>query len=75
MGLFPCFGARREQPATVLTDEVIPINGLLRYMNGSIELAFKFDDVLEPDKLRQSLERLMQIGNWKQVGGRLRRRV
>ncbi|CAG8197197.1 unnamed protein product [Penicillium olsonii] len=74
MRLFNYLRPRREQPTAVLTDEVIPINGLFRYMDGTMELAFKFDDVLEPDKLRQSLERLLQIGNWRHLGGRLRRR-
>jgi hypothetical protein len=63
MGLGSWFRARRKQPAKVLTDEVIPINELPEYMDANIVLAFKFDDILEPDKLRQSLERLMQIGN------------
>jgi len=35
----------------------------------------KFDDVLDGDKLNESLTRLLSIGNWRKVGGRLRLNV
>ncbi|KAI7198592.1 hypothetical protein KC316_g3977 [Hortaea werneckii] len=32
----------------------------------------RFDDVLDPEKLRKALERLLQIGGWRKLGARLR---
>ena len=34
-----------------------------------------FDDVLDPELLKHSLERLLEIGDWKKLGGRLRMNV
>lgn len=33
---------------------------------------WQFNDVLSPDKMHQSLSRLLEIGDWKKLGGRLR---
>lgn len=35
----------------------------------------RFDSVLDAAKLHSSLTRLLEIGDWKKVGGRLRRNV
>jgi hypothetical protein len=32
----------------------------------------RFNDVLDADKLHASLSRLLEIGDWKKVGGRLK---
>jgi len=40
-----------------------------------VDFALRFDDVLDHEKLRLALERLMQIGNWRKLGARLRRNV
>ncbi|KAI7602992.1 hypothetical protein KC346_g12101, partial [Hortaea werneckii] len=32
----------------------------------------RFDDVLDPEKLRQALDRLLHIGGWRKLGARLR---
>lgn len=47
------------------------------WMNRGIALEFTlhFDDVLDPEHLRRSLERLMEIGEWKKLGARLRLNV
>jgi hypothetical protein len=34
-----------------------------------------FNDVLDADKLRVSLSRLLEIGDWRKIGGRLRLNV
>lgn len=35
----------------------------------------RFDDVLDADKLHISLSRLLEIGDWRKIGGRLRLKV
>jgi hypothetical protein len=35
----------------------------------------RFDDVLDVEKLHKSLSRLLEIGDWRMIGGRLRLRV
>ncbi len=35
----------------------------------------RFNDVLDPEKLHASLSRLLEIGDWRKVGGRLRKKV
>lgn len=34
-----------------------------------------FDDVLDPGKLHRSLARLLELGDWRKIGGRLRLKV
>lgn len=36
---------------------------------------FRFDEVLDADKLGNSLSELFQMEGWRKLGGRLRRRV
>lgn len=36
-----------------------------------VALTFRFDDVLDAEKLRASLARLLELGDWKKLGGRL----
>lgn len=36
---------------------------------------YRFDDVLDEAKLKGSLERLLEIGEWRQLGARIRLRV
>ena len=60
------------------TDDVIPLHD---FDTGDtiqaivVDFALRFDDVLDHEKLRLALERLMQIGNWRKLGARLRRNV
>lgn len=35
----------------------------------------RFDDILDADKLGVALSQLLEIGDWRKLGGRLRRRV
>ncbi|OOQ85454.1 putative LysR family regulatory protein [Penicillium brasilianum] len=39
----------------------------------SFDITFRFDDVLEHEKLRISLSRLLEIGDWRKLGARIRR--
>jgi hypothetical protein len=47
------------------------------WMNRGISLEFTlhFDHVLDSDRLRCSLQRLLEIGEWKKLGARLRLKV
>ncbi|AEO59460.1 hypothetical protein MYCTH_2307806 [Thermothelomyces thermophilus ATCC 42464] len=58
------------------TDKVVPLhffeNSLLVQGN-NMAVSLVFDDVLDPEKLRQSLERLIKRDGWQRLGGRLRK--
>lgn len=41
----------------------------------SCEWLYRFDNVLDADKLNDALTRLLSMGHWKKAGGRLRTRV
>ncbi|EAW13628.1 acetyltransferase sphE [Aspergillus clavatus NRRL 1] len=67
---------KKIPPPTVPTDTIIPFHywdddhhtrGL------SFDVTFRFDDVLDPQKLRRALSRLLELGNWRKLGARTRR--
>ncbi|KAE8353390.1 squalene cyclase [Aspergillus coremiiformis] len=73
MGLFS--DLLRRRPATVPTDRIIPLRFWddLPYLRAfSHDFTFRFDDVLDVTKLQDSLKRLLEIGDWGQLGARLR---
>lgn len=59
-------------------DDIYPVHmlddteGTRNYMVGQ---TFKFNDVLDAEKLHASLSRLLEIGDWRKLGGRLRFKV
>lgn len=68
-------GQRRVAPPRIPTDEVI----LAHTFDDSpsnrsmvVVWTMRFNDVLDADKLYGSLSRLLQIGGWRKIGGRLR---
>ena len=72
------FGFKDHIPTKVPTDLVIP----LRYFDDTpifrafiLHTMFVFDDVLNPQKLRGSLEALIERDGWRKLGARLRRNV
>lgn len=40
-----------------------------------MEFTYRFDDLLDASKLKLSLERLLEIGEWKSLGARLKKDV
>ena len=40
-----------------------------------MEFTYRFDDVLSPEKLKTSLERLLEIGEWRCLGARFKKNV
>ncbi|KAL4863940.1 hypothetical protein BDV12DRAFT_20525 [Aspergillus spectabilis] len=67
---------RKPTVETVPGDRVLPLhffeNSLLVQGN-NMAVSLVFDAVLDPEKLRQSLERLVKRDGWKRLGGRLRK--
>jgi hypothetical protein len=67
-----------EVSDTVPTDTIIPLNAaddtdVLRSV--CVVLSYRFDDVLDAEKLRTSFERLLDRPGWRKIGGRLRLNV
>jgi len=69
-------GKKRPQSLPpVATDKVIPLNSYDdNDVNASIVLYFmiRFDDVLDPEKLRAAFEKLLNREGWRKLGARLR---
>lgn len=67
-----------KRPARVPTDEVLPMydfDARPQVRNIIIGWTLRFDDILDADKLNIALSRLLEIGDWRKLGGRLRERV
>lgn len=65
-------------PAKVPTDIVIPLHffdDTPLWRAFVLYSMFVFDDVLDPEKLRSSLDTLAQRDGWRKLGARLRRNV
>ncbi|KAL7918440.1 hypothetical protein ACQKWADRAFT_304046 [Trichoderma austrokoningii] len=70
-------GSRRSAPSTVPTDEIAPVHlfddtDTLRGV--TMVWTFRFDEVLDADRLGGSLSELLRMEGWRKLGGRLRRR-
>ncbi|OTA01454.1 hypothetical protein A9Z42_0017680 [Trichoderma parareesei] len=70
-------GPKRRAPPIVPTDEVVPLHlfddtSTLRGF--TLMWTFKFDQVLDADKLGDSLSQLFHMEGWRKLGGRLRLR-
>lgn len=68
----------RSPPPPVESDDVYPVHMLddtktLRDI--VVTWTLRFNDVLDADNLYASLSRLLEIGDWRKVGGRLRLKV
>lgn len=72
------FQTARKPPAAIATDTVIPIhlfddNSINRSV--LLYITLRFDQVLNPGQLRNGLERLMELGDWRKLGARVRMTV
>jgi hypothetical protein len=72
------FKSKPVRPQRVATDTVVQVHstddqpvykGLVMWQ------MFRFEEVLDPESLRKSLQTLLEHGNWKKLGARLRRNV
>lgn len=71
-------GGKPNRPSRVPTDEVLPLHefdGRMQVRSIIMGWTMRFDDILDAEKLNVSLSRLLEIGAWKKLGGRLRERV
>ncbi|KIW70220.1 hypothetical protein PV04_02512 [Phialophora macrospora] len=65
----------RSPPPVVESDDVYPVHMLddTSTLRGIVVTwTLRFNDVLDADKLSLSLSKLLEIGDWRKVGGRLR---
>jgi len=72
------FSSKPAKPATISTDTIIKLHSQDdndTYRAFILDFTLCFDDVLDPEKLRSSLARLMEIGDWRKLGARLRLNV
>jgi hypothetical protein len=72
------FGQKPARPATIPTDTIISMHSLddaSFFRSIVLDFTLRFDDVLDPEKLSAALVRLMELGNWRKLGGRLRMNV
>jgi hypothetical protein len=72
------FRRKPVTPATVPTDHIIPF----KYWDDQqhtrsicLDVTFRFDDALDSGKVGASLARLLEIGDWRKLGARLRQTV
>jgi hypothetical protein len=68
----------RQPPPRVDTDDVYPVHMLddSKTLRGIIVTwTIVFNDVLDAEKLHAALTRLLEMGDWRKVGGRLRLKV
>jgi hypothetical protein len=68
----------KNQPITPLVDEdVYPLHvaDQFRGLRWIISWMMRFNDVLDARKLESSMAKLLDIGDWRKLGGRLRFKV
>ncbi|KAL2760986.1 hypothetical protein ACRALDRAFT_1028057 [Sodiomyces alcalophilus JCM 7366] len=71
LGLKP----RRIPPQKIETDQIFPVHffdDTPTYRGLIMSWTLRFNDVLDADKLHDSLARLLEMGDWRKLGGRLR---
>lgn len=77
-GIRNAFGwFRPKTPILVPTDQILPVHDIDNRTATRTVLCWtlRFDDILDADKLHAPLVRLLEIRDWKKLGGRLRRNV
>ena len=60
------------------TDRAVPLHffeSSLLVQNSNMAVSMVFDEVLDPEKLKMSLESLVKRDGWQRLGGRLRKNV
>ena len=68
----------KVSPPQIESDDVYPVHMLddiKTFRDLAVIWTLRFNDVLDADKLHTSLSKLLEIGDWRKVGGRLRLNV
>lgn len=68
----------QSQPARVETDDIYPAHMLddtKTFRDTVFAWTLRFNDVLDADQVHGALLRLLEIGDWRKLGGRLRLKV
>lgn len=68
------FKTTDEKAVPYFEDDVYPLH-TLDYDPNYVDWVMRFNDVLDADMLKKSLSRLLEIGDWRKLGGRVRYRV
>jgi hypothetical protein len=63
-----------EKQPCYIDEDIYPLHALDNNPN-YVNWVMRFNDVLDAQKLRNSLSKLLEIGDWKKFGGRLRYKV
>lgn len=63
-----------EKESTFGHDDIYPLHALDNNPNW-VNWVMRFNDVLDAQRLNESLSRLLDIGDWRKLGGRIRRKV
>ncbi|KAI6511026.1 hypothetical protein MCOR13_000712 [Pyricularia oryzae] len=69
------FGGAKSAPVPLPGDRVVPMNSLddnALVHNTTLVVSFVFDALLDPEKLRDSLESLIKRDGWQKLGARIR---
>lgn len=69
------FTAKRVTPAPVPTDDVTPLRFVDSLYPFSVDFSLVFDEVVDPEILREAAEKVLRRDGWRQLGARLRRTV
>jgi hypothetical protein len=72
------FSSSPKAPQRVPTDLVVPVgffDDTIIFRTFVLYTLFVFDDVLDPERLHTSLERVVSRPGWNKLGARLRRNV
>jgi hypothetical protein len=66
-----------KSPAHLPTDQILPIHDIDDRTATRTVLCWtlRFDAVLDVEKLHAALVKLLEIGDWRKLGGRLRQNV
>ena len=68
------FAPKREPATLVPTDEVVPMHmfdDIVGYRNVSVVWTSRFNEVLDANKLKDSLWQVLEMDGWRKLGGRL----
>ena len=69
--------SKQTPPSSVQEDDTYPVHTLddIKANRKFVSWTMLFNDVLDAEKLHNALSKLLEIGDWRKLGGRLRLKV